>query len=237
MEDTPYSLFRTMLTTSSHQEQLQSYFDGVGFERWAAIYGEAPLSRIRRSIRVGHARMLAQAQSWLTESCPAGRLLDVGCGTGLFAVAMAQRGYQVTAVDIAPRMVAAGQRAAQQAGVAERIHFLEGDVKTVMERFDAVVCFDVLVHYPQPAFATICTQLAQRSDGPLLFTYAPYSRPLALLHWIGGRFPKGQRRTEIQMIPTTTVASILKDAGMRVQRTQDISHGFYHVTLLEADKL
>ena len=55
---------------AQHKAQLQDYFDGVGFDRWSAIYGKAPLSRIRRTIRTGHDRMLAQADAWLAESFP-----------------------------------------------------------------------------------------------------------------------------------------------------------------------
>jgi magnesium-protoporphyrin O-methyltransferase len=220
--------------TSSHQDQLQTYFNGVGFERWAAIYGQGPLSRIRRTIREGHTRMLAQAEAWLTERGTPGALLDAGCGTGLFSIAMAQRGWRVTALDLAPRMVAAARHAAQQAGVTDRITFVEGDLEAAAGQFTAVACFDVLVHYPQPTFAQLCTHLARHAMGSLLLTYAPYNRLLAALHWVGGRFPKGQRRTEIQMIPAATVATILADAGLKVRRSRNISHGFYHVTLIEA---
>jgi len=235
---------------TQHKAQLQDYFDGIGFERWAAIYGEVPLSRVRRTIRTGHDRMLAQAAAWLAEHYPQPAaakqtLLDAGCGTGLFSVAMARRGFYVTAVDIAPRMVAAAQEAGERAGVAEQMAFYVGDVEGVIRSqlspaatpyFNAVVCFDVLVHYPAAAFSGLCTQLSRLTTGPFLFTYAPYSRPLAFLHWLGGRFPQGQRRTEIQMIREQTVTDALAAAGLRIRRTQSISHGFYHVMLLEAGK-
>ncbi len=220
-----------------HKASLRAYFDGNGFERWAAIYGEVALpSRIRRSIREGHAQMLAQAGAWLDEHTPptGARALDAGCGTGLFTVMLAQRGYDVTAIDIAPRMVSESAQTAQDAGVRERVTFQTGDLETVGGVYDVVGCFDVLVHYPAPAFAEMATKLASLSRGPLLLTYARWTRPLAALHWIGGRFPKGERRTEIQMIPDDFVTRTLANAGMRVHRRTPIDHGFYHVTLLEA---
>lgn len=230
----------SVLEATPHKAQLQNYFDGLGFERWSAIYGEAPLSRIRHTIREGHGRMLAQAEAWLAESFPkpaaGATLLDAGCGTGLFSVRMAQQGFRVTAVDIAPRMVAAAQQAANDAQVAERIYFQAGDIETVAGRFDAVACFDVLVHYPAESFERLCTQLAQQCNRTMVLTYAPYNRLLATLHWIGGRFPKGHRRTEIQMIRDERIAATLARAGMQVRRTANISHGFYHVTLLEASR-
>lgn len=225
-----------MLDLTQHKAQLQSYFDGIGFERWTAIYGDAQLSRVRRSIRAGHTMMLAQAEAWLAETnLPAGaHVLDAGCGTGLFSLLLARRGLRVTAVDLAPQMVAAAQEQAERAGLADRISFHSGDLEQVDGSFDAVVCFDVLVHYPQPGFGQLCAQLARRSRGPLLITYAPHNRLLAALHWLGGRFPRSQRRTEIQMIPDRQVREALAAGGMTVRRRSRISCGFYHVTLLEA---
>jgi magnesium-protoporphyrin O-methyltransferase len=225
-----------MLDLTQHKAQLQAYFDGIGFERWAAIYGDAQLSRVRRSIRAGHTLMLARAAAWLDEAnLPTGaHVLDAGCGTGLFSLALARRGLRVTAVDLAPQMIAAAQQQAERAGLAERISFHSGDLEQIDGRFDAVFCFDVLVHYPQPGFGQLCTRLAQRSRGPLLMTYAPHSSLLAALHWLGGRFPHGQRRTEIQMIPDRQVQQALAEGGMAVRRRARISRGFYHVSLLEA---
>ncbi len=221
-----------------HKAQLQSYFDGVGFERWSAIYGDAALSRVRATIREGHDRMLAQASDWLLESGAGGTLLDAGCGTGLFSLMMAEQGFDVMAADIAPRMVDAARAAA--AGTVDlpgSITFLQGDIETITGRYNAVACFDVLVHYPPDAFRAMCTHLAGLSVGPFLFTYAPYSHLLAALHWVGGHFPQGQRRTEIQMIRERVMGDALADAGMSVRRTVDISHGFYHVRLVEAQPL
>lgn len=223
----------------THKTQLQTYFDGIGFDRWSAIYGDGTLSRVRQTVRSGHAAMLDQAATWLRERGAAGRLLDAGCGTGLFSVRMAGHGFAVTAVDIAPRMVAATHHAAHKAGVSDQIDCHVGDIEGVIAglgEFDAVACFDVLVHYPQSAFVPLCTQLARQCKGPFLFTYAPYRHSLALLHRIGAFFPKGQRRTEIQMIRESVVVGALAVAGMRIRRSINISQGFYHVTLLEAGR-
>ncbi len=228
-----------MSDSAPHKAQLQTYFNGLGFERWSAIYGQAPVSRIRQTIREGHELMLKQAEAWLLETRIDGTLLDAGCGTGLFTLAMAKRGFAVTAIDIAPRMVQAVRTEAQQEGVIDLITLMEGDIETVTGDFDAVVCFDVLVHYPREPFKDLCTFLAQRCNGqgPLIFTYAPYSRILAMLHKVGGWFPKNSRRTEIQMTPDKVVVETLAGAGLKVRRTADISHGFYHVRLLEAEKI
>jgi len=224
---------------SQHKAQLRAYFDGIGFERWAAIYGgQEQLSRIRRTIREGHGAMLEQATAWLGESFGTAigtkTALDAGCGTGLFSVALARMGFEVTAIDIAPQMVDAALQFAQRAGMRERITFMSGDLEALQGSYDAVACFDVLVHYPPPLFAPMLRRLAELSRGPLLITYAPYNRLLASLHWLGGRFPRSQRRQDIQMIPDAFVAQTLAEARRYIHRTARISNGFYHVTLLEA---
>lgn len=59
----------------------------------------------------------------LVEELDARRVLDVGCGTGSFAVLLAERGFEVTAVDPA----AASLEVARRKPGAERVHWLEGD--------------------------------------------------------------------------------------------------------------
>ncbi|MGH8258438.1 MAG: class I SAM-dependent methyltransferase, partial [Steroidobacteraceae bacterium] len=52
---------------------------------------------------------------------PGSRLLDLGCGTGLDAVRMAQRGYRVTATDVAPQMVERTRGRAEREHVGARV--------------------------------------------------------------------------------------------------------------------
>ncbi|MEO1286329.1 MAG: magnesium protoporphyrin IX methyltransferase [Chloroflexota bacterium] len=224
-----------MDNATRHKAQLKQYFDTDGFERWSAIYdGQTELSSVRQTVREGHDEMLQYAVQWVLESHTTGTLLDAGCGTGLFSLQMAQRGFNVTGVDIAPRMVASATSSAQYANVHENAHFMVGDVDTTTGTYDIAVCFDVLIHYPHGLFSKMVRHLAQRTKKTLLFTYAPYSNLLATLHWVGGLFPKGQRRTEIKMIPDSDVAELIHSMGMTIKNQHRISRGFYHVTLLEA---
>lgn len=221
-----------------HKARLRQYFDGIGFERWSAIYGEARLSPIRRSIRDGHTAMLALAECWLDADGTGrtGTALDAGCGTGLFSLALARRGLQVTAADIAPQMVAATRAAATEAGLAGRITGVVSDLEELQGRYDLVACFDVLIHYPSGPFELMLRHLAGLSAETLLFTYAPSSPLLSAMHRVGGIFPHSQRRTDIQMIPEALVRSTLDDCAMTIRRSQRISSGFYHVTLVHATR-
>src|SRR5687767_13977057 len=58
-------------------------------------------------------------------------VVDVGGGTGGFAVPLAELGHQVTDVDPSPDALAALQRRAAEAGVADRITARQGDAAAV----------------------------------------------------------------------------------------------------------
>ena len=53
---------------------------------------------------------------------PGSRLIDLGCGTGLDAIRMAQLGHHVTATDWSPQMVHRTCDRAQREGLTERVH-------------------------------------------------------------------------------------------------------------------
>jgi len=222
--------------TAQHKARLRQYFNGIGFERWSAIYGQAQLSGVRRSIREGHTTMLGVAEQW-AELPPAGTpatALDAGCGTGLFTLALARRGFHVSASDLAPQMAEATARAALDAGLGDRVTSRVSDLEELAGRYHLVACFDVLIHYSSEPFVQMLRHLASLCENTLLFTYAPYSPLLAALHRVGGFFPHSQRRTEIQMIRDRTVRATLADCGFTMGRTQRVSRGFYHVTLVQA---
>jgi SAM-dependent methyltransferase len=57
---------------------------------------------------------------------PYGSALDLGCGTGRWSVELAQRGWDVTGIDLIPKAVLGARRRAEEAGVGGR--FIEGSV-------------------------------------------------------------------------------------------------------------
>ncbi len=68
-----------------------------------------------------------------------GRALELGCGTGTNAVALAERGFDVTAVDCSPLALAAGKQKAAATGV--NVEWIEADVQNFgqgMKPFDFV---------------------------------------------------------------------------------------------------
>ncbi|GGV16504.1 methyltransferase [Streptomyces spectabilis] len=83
-------------------------------------------------------------------------VLDTGGGSGNFAVPVARLGHRVTVVDPSPNALFALERRAAEAGVADRVRGVQGDVHglfDVVERggYDAVLCHGVLEYVDDPA--------------------------------------------------------------------------------------
>ncbi len=228
----------TSFNAEEHKKMLRSYFNGQGFQRWASIYGNDKLSTVRNTVRQGHAVMMDKAFDWLQQlGLPKGAtVLDAGCGTGLFSIRLAKAGYKVKSVDIASQMVNKAKADAIKEGVQKNIEFEVNSIESVAGKYDAVVCFDVLIHYPAEGFAQAFHNLSSLTKGPIIFTYAPYNNILAFQHWLGGYFPKKERRTTIQMIRDADMQKAMASEGMQVTSREKVSWGFYHTMLMNCSR-
>jgi magnesium-protoporphyrin O-methyltransferase len=109
-----------MHTASYRQRrgQLLDYFDRTAAEAWSRLTSDAPVGRIRATVRAGRDRMRNILLGWLPEDLRGVRILDAGCGTGAFSVEAARRGARVVAIDLSPTLVALAR--AQPAGPGRR---------------------------------------------------------------------------------------------------------------------
>jgi S-adenosylmethionine-dependent methyltransferase len=95
-----------------------------------------------------------------------GDVLDIGGGTGGFAVRVAELGHRVRVIDPSPDALAALDRRARESGVADRVTGQQGDLSTLLDvtgpaSADVVLCHGVLevVDDPAAALATIAEVL------------------------------------------------------------------------------
>ena len=84
------------------------------------------------------------------------------------------------------------------------------------------------------AFSQAFRNLSSLTKGSVIFTYAPYNNILAFQHWLGGYFPKKERRTTIQMIREEEMQKAMDAAGMKLKNREKISFGFYHTMLMNS---
>lgn len=124
-------------------------------------------------------------------------VIDVGGGTGGFAVPLACLGHLVTVVDPSPDALAALQRRAAEADVADRIRPLQGDAGALVPLLgdaaaDVVLCHGVLEYTDDPAGAV--QDVAQVLRGGGLFSLLAAQRLGAVLaRALSGRFVAARR--------------------------------------------
>ncbi|MFF7180601.1 methyltransferase [Streptomyces sp. NPDC008121] len=99
-------------------------------------------------------------------------VLDTGGGSGNFAVPVARLGHRVTVVDPSPNALFALERRVAEAGVADRVEGVQGDIRGLFdvvarEEYDVVLCHGVLEYVDDPAEGVRNAVAALRPGGAL----------------------------------------------------------------------
>jgi len=100
------------------------------------------------------------------------RVVDVGCGGGILAEAMASRGGIVTGIDLSEKALGVARLHQLESGVDVdyRLVAAEALAQSAPGSFDVVTCMELLEHVPDPASTvTACAQLA-RPGGHVFFS-------------------------------------------------------------------
>jgi magnesium-protoporphyrin O-methyltransferase len=218
--------------------QLEAYFDRTAFEAWSRLTSNAPVGRIRATVRAGRDEMRATLLGWLPDDMRGLRLLDAGCGTGMLAVEAAKRSAEVVAIDVAPTLIALARERAPKDLRRGSIDFRVGDMLAPsLGRFDYIVAMDSLIHYRAEDMVRALSQLAGRAQRGVLFTFAPRTPALAAMHAVGRLFPRSDRAPAIVPVGEHRVCRLLSDAPKvrewRQGRTQRIARGFYTSQAME----
>ncbi len=223
------------MAESSYQERrvwIANYFDRTAADAWARLTSDAKVSRVRQTVRAGRDEMRGTLLSWLPEDLRGRRLLDAGCGTGMLAVEAARRGAEVIAVDVAPTLIQiARERLPSNLGPGSVV-FIAGDMlDPELGQFDYVVAMDSLIHYRPEDAVRVVGRLAERTRGSILFTFAPRTILLVLMHAIGQLFPRGDRSPAIEPVSEARLRTLIAAEpglqGWQIGRTRPVSVGFY----------
>ena len=226
------------LTYQERRGQLETYFDRTAADAWERLTSDAPVGKIRATVRAGRDAMRETLLSWLPEDLRGARVLDAGCGTGALSVEAAKRGAEVLAIDLSPTMVdLAKQRMPDEIGEGW-IDFRTGDMlDPALGEFDYVVAMDSLIHYEADDIVDVLAGLAGRTSSSVLFTFAPRTPALALMHTVGRMFPKGDRAPAIEPVAADALQAGMGNDQRLVDwhsgRTQKISSGFYTSQAME----
>jgi magnesium-protoporphyrin O-methyltransferase len=176
--------------------------------------------------------------NWLPSDLRGRRLLDAGCGTGALAVAAAERGADVVAVDLSPRLIKLASERAPRDFSCGRIEFRSGDMlDPALGDFDHIVSMDSLIHYKSGDLVESLARLAARARQSIVFTFAPRTPALSLMHAAGRLFPRGDRAPAIEPVSEGALAQAINSSpkltGWKPSRGKRIASGFYTSQALE----
>lgn len=236
------------LSYSQRRSELQTYFDRTASEAWQRLTSDAPVSGIRRTVRAGRDRMRATLLSWLPDDLTGVRILDAGCGTGALSFEAARRGANVVAIDLAETLVTLARERTEKmrseltsGETFGSIQFHVGDMlNPALGRFDYAVAMDSLIHYRPSDMVAMLGRLSANVERGMIFTFAPRTPALTMMHAVGRFFPRQDRAPAIEPVDVGElrrhVASEPALAMFRERHVTRVDSGFYVSAAMELSR-
>lgn len=170
---------------------------------------------------------------WITAQCAlAGKqILDVGCGGGILADAMARKGGDVLGIDLATKALRVAQLHAIEAQTPN-VSYREISAESLADQqpasFDVVTCMEMLEHVPDPASIVHACMRLVRPGGWVFFSTLNRNAKSFLFAIVGAEYllnllPRGTHTYE-RMIRPSELARCCRDCGLDVKQTRGMEY-------------
>lgn len=118
------------------------------------------------------------------------RVLDIGCGGGLLAEGMAERGAKVTGIDLSEGAIKVAKLHLKESGhqVDYRLVSAEAMAAELPGAFDLVTCLEMLEHVPDPASIIAACSTLVRPGGQVIFSTLNRNPKAFALAILGGEY-------------------------------------------------
>ncbi len=170
---------------------------------------------------------------WINGLCPLSgqNVLDVGCGGGILADAMARKGAQVLGIDLSTKALKVAQLHAlevQTPHVAYREVSAEALAQQQPGCFDAVTCMEMLEHVPDPASVVRACATLVKPGGWVFFSTLNRNPKSFLFAVVGAEYllnllPRGTH-DYARMIRPSELARYCRDAGLELRHTRGMEY-------------
>jgi 2-polyprenyl-6-hydroxyphenyl methylase/3-demethylubiquinone-9 3-methyltransferase len=169
-------------------------------------------------------------------------ILDVGCGGGILAEAMASAGARVTGIDLSEKALGVAQLHRLESGVAVdyRLVAAEALAAETPEQFDLVTCMEMLEHVPDPGSIIQACAVLAKPGGTLVFSTLnrnPKSYVFAILgaEYLLRLLPRGTHDWTKFLRPSE-LAAFARRAGLDLDQMTGMTYNpLTHTYRLEAD--
>ncbi|MFA8386082.1 MAG: magnesium protoporphyrin IX methyltransferase [Pelagibaca sp.] len=214
------------------RDRVEHYFDRTATKVWERLTSDAPVSRIRETVRKGRDQMRGKLLSSLPADLTSLRVLDAGCGAGQMTQELAMRGADVVAVDISPTLVKIAQDRLPE-HLKHKVRFASGDMLSADHGgFDHVIAMDSLIYYTETDIRGALAKLGERTRGTIAFTVAPRT-PLLMTMWYAGKaFPRSDRSPIMIPHEPRQLGKTVSDIG-QISDLGRVNSGFYISQALE----
>jgi 2-polyprenyl-6-hydroxyphenyl methylase/3-demethylubiquinone-9 3-methyltransferase len=158
-------------------------------------------------------------------------VLDVGCGGGILADAMARKGAEVLGIDLAGKALKVAQLHALEAGTTG-VQYREVSAEQLAEErpesFDVVTCMEMLEHVPDPASVVQACARLVKPGGWVFFSTINRNPKSFLFAIVGAEYvlqllPKGTHEYA-KFIKPSELAAHCRAAGLTLRATRGMEY-------------
>lgn len=211
-----------MNTTENADPAELAKFSELAHRWWDTESEFRPLHQIN-PLRLGWIEGLAPLQGK--------RVLDIGCGGGILADAMARQGAQVLGIDLATKALRVAQLHALEVatqGVEYREISAEALAVEQPGSFDVVTCMEMLEHVPDPASVVRACARLVKPGGHVFFSTINRNVKAFLFAIVGAEYvlsllPRGTHEYA-KFIKPSELASHCRGAGLDLQQTRGMEY-------------
>lgn len=169
---------------------------------------------------------------WINARAPlAGlKVLDIGCGGGILAEAMARKGAKVTGIDLSEKALKVAELHSLESGIQVSYELISAEEIAAREpgSYDVVTCMEMLEHVPDPsAIVQACATLVKPS-GKLFFSTINRNPKAYLFAVLGAEYllrllPRGTH-DYAKFITPAELSQYVRNAGMQVDALKGMTY-------------
>ena len=171
--------------------------------------------------------------AWIDDIVPlAGkRVLDIGCGGGILADAMARKGAEVLGIDLAGKALKVAQLHALEAQT-QGVNYREVSAETLAaeqpESFDVVTCMEMLEHVPDPSSVVRACATLVKPGGHVFFSTINRNAKAFVFAIVGAEYilnllPRGTHEFA-KFIKPSELAAYARAAGLDLAHTRGMEY-------------